>query len=269
MDLLTREDVAKQLGLSTRQVDRLIASGQIRAVRLGAAVRIRTYDLEEYMHDLAHPISIGDAALLLAIHPDSVRSLVGAGDIPFVRRGTELLFHKKALEEWKRSLFTEPIIFGNMDHEAEEVRDALAGRGHAIRLLYCALCESEVQSGAKASAFVAGERCHLCRRVTCLPHALHYLTTGLGPNKPPVACDDCFDRFHPETISGGRPRKHRLAGHTSRGECLLCSDGCPRPCTKPGCRGVVHADGGSPFVAAGEAGAVSHGPACDTCGGPG
>ena len=45
-DLLTRRDAAKQLRVSLRTVDSLIATGDIPVVRIGSAVRIRPAALE-------------------------------------------------------------------------------------------------------------------------------------------------------------------------------------------------------------------------------
>jgi len=47
--LLTREDVAKRLQLSTRTIDRLVAAGQLKVVRLGTNVRVRAEDLEAFI----------------------------------------------------------------------------------------------------------------------------------------------------------------------------------------------------------------------------
>jgi excisionase family DNA binding protein len=45
--LLTRSDVAERLGVSTKTVDRLLQRGELRAIRLGAAVRIDPRDLDD------------------------------------------------------------------------------------------------------------------------------------------------------------------------------------------------------------------------------
>ena len=51
-DLLTREAVATRLALSVCKVDRLIASRELRAVRIGRAVRVRAADLARFIEKL-------------------------------------------------------------------------------------------------------------------------------------------------------------------------------------------------------------------------
>jgi excisionase family DNA binding protein len=264
--MMSRKDTGEHLGISVRQVDRLIADGQLPCVRVGGLVRVRPEDLDLYLESIANPMRLADAALYLALHPDSVRSLTAVGELPHDRNKSEIIFYKAALERWRSKLAVEPIVFGNMDGEAEHMKKMLAKRGHDVRLLFCDLCEHEVASGARTRSSVAGERCHLCGRVTCLPHALHYLSIPTGPRKPYVVCDECFDVHHPHTLNGGKPRHHRLSGHSSRGSCGRCGDGCPRPCVRNGCPGTVHADDGTFFLKSGEAPSVTRGPACDTCG---
>ena len=48
-DLLTRSEVARYLRVSDRTVSRLIRTGQLRAARIGRAVRIRQSDLLEML----------------------------------------------------------------------------------------------------------------------------------------------------------------------------------------------------------------------------
>ncbi|MEY3834226.1 MAG: Helix-turn-helix domain [Pseudomonadota bacterium] len=57
-DLLTRTEVARYLRVSDRTVSRLIRAGQLPAVRIGRAVRIRHADLLE-MLDVKPSISVG------------------------------------------------------------------------------------------------------------------------------------------------------------------------------------------------------------------
>jgi len=47
--LLNKKDVAERLGVSHRTVTRLIESGQLKALRIGAQVRIRVSDLEKFI----------------------------------------------------------------------------------------------------------------------------------------------------------------------------------------------------------------------------
>ena len=57
-DLLTRAEAARYLRVSDRTVSRLIRAGQLPAVRIGRAVRIRHADLLE-MLDVKPSISVG------------------------------------------------------------------------------------------------------------------------------------------------------------------------------------------------------------------
>ncbi len=47
--LLSKVDAAKRCGVSHRTVTRLIESGQIKAFKIGAQVRIRERDLDAYL----------------------------------------------------------------------------------------------------------------------------------------------------------------------------------------------------------------------------
>lgn len=47
--LLTREQAADRLAVSVPTVDRLIARRELRAVRIGRAVRVRPADLERFL----------------------------------------------------------------------------------------------------------------------------------------------------------------------------------------------------------------------------
>jgi excisionase family DNA binding protein len=47
--LLTRAEVADQLRVAPRTVARLLASGELPYVRIGRAVRVRTYDLDHFV----------------------------------------------------------------------------------------------------------------------------------------------------------------------------------------------------------------------------
>ena len=50
--LLDKAETAKYLGVSIRQMERIIASGQIRARRLGRQIRITVADVERYVSSL-------------------------------------------------------------------------------------------------------------------------------------------------------------------------------------------------------------------------
>lgn len=49
--LLTRIDVAERLGVSMKTVDRMLRRGELRAIRLGAAVRIDPRDVEDLIRE--------------------------------------------------------------------------------------------------------------------------------------------------------------------------------------------------------------------------
>ena len=49
--ILNKRDAAERLGVSHRTVTRLIESGQIKAFRVGAQVRIRGVDLDRFISD--------------------------------------------------------------------------------------------------------------------------------------------------------------------------------------------------------------------------
>ena len=55
--LLTYAETASRLGVSERQVKRLIASGLLRRVRVGAAARVHTDDLTDYLTTLRQEAS--------------------------------------------------------------------------------------------------------------------------------------------------------------------------------------------------------------------
>jgi excisionase family DNA binding protein len=61
--LLTKREAAGVLRCSTRQVERLIASGSLHAVKVGGSTRIRTEDLTTFVADLASPRSFRDATI--------------------------------------------------------------------------------------------------------------------------------------------------------------------------------------------------------------
>lgn len=50
--LLTRQNAAARLALSVVSVDRLIGRRELRAVRIGRAVRVRVADLERFVAGL-------------------------------------------------------------------------------------------------------------------------------------------------------------------------------------------------------------------------
>jgi excisionase family DNA binding protein len=54
--LLTRAQVAEQLGLSPASVQRLLSNGQLRSVSIGRARRIRYRDLQQFVDDLARGV---------------------------------------------------------------------------------------------------------------------------------------------------------------------------------------------------------------------
>jgi len=267
MSALTREEVAEALRLSLRQVDRLIADGELRAFRVGTAVRIRPQDLEDFMRS-GDMITLDEAALQLSLIPASLQQLVSREVIPHERRGNMVFFERRSIDRWRDELARddEPTIYGNMDSAARHLKELLARRGQAVELLMCELCEQEVRSRARTEAWVAGTRCAMCGRAACLPHALHYLPTPpLGSKRPRVVCDDCYDRRQPVTMAPSSPRRFRLEGHSIRGECQRCAPGSPRPCRRPGCGGTIHTDDASPWAA--DSPPVTRGPQCDTCSG--
>jgi excisionase family DNA binding protein len=49
MEILTKKQVAKQLNISTRTIDRLILSGQLKAYKIGRSVRIAQAQLDEFL----------------------------------------------------------------------------------------------------------------------------------------------------------------------------------------------------------------------------
>ena len=51
--LLSREDLAQAWGTSTRTIDRLVASGELSAVRIGRSVRFRPADIEPWLEQQA------------------------------------------------------------------------------------------------------------------------------------------------------------------------------------------------------------------------
>jgi excisionase family DNA binding protein len=265
MSVLTRQEAAQALKVSLRQLDRLIADGELRAFRVGTSVRIRQQDLEDFMRS-GETITLDEAALQLSLTPSSLRQLVADDAIPHERRGNLVVFERRSIERWRDALARtdEPTIYGNMDSAARHLQELLAQQGKSVELLMCELCVQEVKNGARAEAWVAGVRCAMCGRAACLPHALHYLPAPLGPTKPPVACDDCYDRRQPATMNSGNPRRHRIEGHSARGECLRCAPTYPRPCRRPHCGGTIHADDASPWAA--DDPTPTKGPHCDTCG---
>ncbi len=51
--LLTRQDVAVRLALSVPTIDRLIGRHELKAVRIGRAIRVRVTDLDRFIERLA------------------------------------------------------------------------------------------------------------------------------------------------------------------------------------------------------------------------
>jgi excisionase family DNA binding protein len=49
LQLLTKKEVARMLACSVRMVERLVASGQLTAVKIRGAVRFRLSDVEQIM----------------------------------------------------------------------------------------------------------------------------------------------------------------------------------------------------------------------------
>ncbi len=58
--MLSRREAAQSLRKSVRTVDRLIAAGQLTAVKIGASTLIRRTDLDRYVAGLASAGSFGD-----------------------------------------------------------------------------------------------------------------------------------------------------------------------------------------------------------------
>lgn len=47
--LLTKSEVAARLSVSERTIDRMVATGQLRATQAGNRVRFRPQDIEDYL----------------------------------------------------------------------------------------------------------------------------------------------------------------------------------------------------------------------------
>lgn len=51
-DLLTKEQLAKRLHLSARSIERLVAAGELRALKIGRAIRFDPRDVQAYLDAL-------------------------------------------------------------------------------------------------------------------------------------------------------------------------------------------------------------------------
>lgn len=51
-ELLTKEQLAKRLHLSVRSIERLVSSGELRALKIGRAIRFDPRDVEAYLDGL-------------------------------------------------------------------------------------------------------------------------------------------------------------------------------------------------------------------------
>ncbi len=49
MEIFTKQHAAKHLNISTRTIDRLIFSGQLKAYKIGRSVRISQEQLDEFL----------------------------------------------------------------------------------------------------------------------------------------------------------------------------------------------------------------------------
>ena len=59
--LMTRADVAAELGMSVSTVKRLIADGALVAVEVGRSTRVRRSDLEAFLERLTRPASFRES----------------------------------------------------------------------------------------------------------------------------------------------------------------------------------------------------------------
>lgn len=51
-ELLTKEQLSKRLNLSVRSIERLVASGELKALKIGRATRFDPRDVEAYLDGL-------------------------------------------------------------------------------------------------------------------------------------------------------------------------------------------------------------------------
>jgi len=61
MEILTKKQAADQLNISSRTIDRLILSGQLKAYKIGRSVRIAQEYLDEFLESSKYdPIALRD-----------------------------------------------------------------------------------------------------------------------------------------------------------------------------------------------------------------
>jgi len=64
MEIFTKQQVAKQLNVSTRTLDRLILSGQLKAYKIGRSVRIAQEQLDEFLKSSEYdPFEVGKVSV--------------------------------------------------------------------------------------------------------------------------------------------------------------------------------------------------------------
>jgi excisionase family DNA binding protein len=194
---VTREEAARRLSLSVRQLDRLIAEWAIPVARLRSSVRIRVRDLEAWMEAMSNGMSVEQTALFFSLSPESIVELVRGGGLPHERQGSQLRFYKPLLEKWRREIEPSDRLFADIDDRAECLQEELGRRGIRVELLPCVICARD----SSAQPRVAADSCHLCHEPICFPHGLHYLRNGkdirLSPDR---VCDACFEEHHPATF---------------------------------------------------------------------
>ena len=61
MEIFSKQQVAEQLNISTRTIDRLILSGQLKAYKIGRSVRIAQEHLDEFLKSSKYdPLALRD-----------------------------------------------------------------------------------------------------------------------------------------------------------------------------------------------------------------
>lgn len=122
VDLLTREEAARLLRVSVRQLDRWLADGVLRAVRLGG-VRVWRHHVTRLIEEMASPIGAREVALMLSVVPDDLELLIDKCDLPAEGVAGRRTFVRPMVARWLERTWPNDVVFGTVDDGAQELRE--------------------------------------------------------------------------------------------------------------------------------------------------
>lgn len=190
--MVTRDEVAERVKVSTRQVDRWLKKGLLPHIKIGGIVRIKERDLVAWINTYRNRVSIGDAALFLGLTPETVVRLIKSGELEMENYEGTLSTTEAELIAWRQDILPQNRIYSSITSIAQWTVKSLVERGINADMLTCQLCEEE---GEVHAARVA---CCRCGEPRCTFHANHR-PRDQNALLNAVMCDRCRDKLGPNS----------------------------------------------------------------------